>query len=109
MAETLKVLGQSAPNGSTETALYTVPASTEVTVSTLVVCNRGSSKQTFRVYVAVGGEATASKQYLFYDMDIAANDTITATLGITLAATDVVRVYASSGDLSFNLFGVEIS
>jgi len=31
------------------------------------------------------------------------------TLGITLATTDVVSVYASSADLSFSAFGSEIS
>jgi len=40
---------------------------------------------------------------------IAANDSTTLTLGITLAATDVVTVYASSADMSFNVFGTEIS
>jgi hypothetical protein len=30
-------------------------------------------------------------------------------LGITLAATDVVTVYASTADFSFNAFGTELS
>jgi len=29
-------------------------------------------------------------------------------LGITLATTDVVTVYASTADLSFNVFGTEL-
>lgn len=28
-------------------------------------------------------------------------------IGMCLSQTDVVKVYASSGDISFNLFGVE--
>jgi hypothetical protein len=31
------------------------------------------------------------------------------TIGITLGATDVITVYASTADLSFNVFGSEIS
>jgi hypothetical protein len=31
------------------------------------------------------------------------------TLGITLAAGDLVRVFASSADMSFNAFGSELS
>jgi hypothetical protein len=31
------------------------------------------------------------------------------TIGVTLAATDVVTVYASSGTVSFNAFGSEIA
>ena len=49
------------------------------------------------------------KHYLAYDAVIAANDTILLTLGITLAATDVVTVYAGTSSLSFSLFGAEIT
>ena len=108
MADTWKVLGQAAPSATTETDLYTVPGSTSTTISSLMVCNRGSSA-TFRVSVSVGGGATANKDYLYYDLAIPANDTFGATLGITLAATDVVRVYASTTDLSFAAFGVEVA
>lgn len=109
MPTTLKVLGQSAPNATTETTLYTVPASTTAVASSLVVCNRGAVGDTFRVSINVAGIATATKAYLYYDLPIGANDTFTATLGITLAATDVVRVYAGTASLSFNLFGQENS
>ena len=40
MSDTLKVLGQQAPAGTTETILYTVPAATQTTISSIVVCNR---------------------------------------------------------------------
>ena len=107
--ETLKVLGQSAPSATTLTDLYTVPGATQATVSSIVVCNRGGSAQTFRVSVAVGGAANANAQYLFYDVPIPANDTFVATVGLSLAATDVLRVYASSTDLSFSAFGAEVT
>jgi len=57
--------------------------------------------------VAVAGAALATKQYLYYDVAIGGNDTFMATIGITLATTDVVRVYATLATLSFNLFGIE--
>lgn len=101
----IRTLGQSAPNATTETTLFT--ATYQTVVSTVVVCNRASTPDTFRVSVSVGGGATATKDYLYYDVAIAANDTFCATLGITLAATDIVRVYAGTANLSFNLFGAE--
>ena len=107
MATTLKVLGQSAPSATTETTLYTVPAATSTVASSLVICNRGAVADAFRVSVSVAGGATATKDYLFYDLPIDANDTFIATIGIALAATDVVRVYAGTTSLSFNLFGQE--
>lgn len=108
MAITYKTLGQAAPNTTTETDLYTVPASTSVVCSTLVICNRGSTG-TVRVSVSVGGGATANKDYIIYDVSVDVGNSLTFTLGITLAATDIVRVYASTADFSFNLFGSEFT
>ena len=107
MALTLKVLGQVAPAATTATDLYTVPASTSMVVSTLSVCNRGATNSTFRVSIRVAGAADATKQYLYYDTVAPKNDTVAATLGITLAATDVVTVYAGNANLSFQIFGQE--
>ena len=109
MALTYKILGQSNPAATTATDLYTVPPSTNTVVSTLQVCNQAATDATFRVSVRQAGAATNAKQYLAYDTTIPANDSIALTLGITLAATDVVTVYASTTTLSFNLFGSELT
>lgn len=106
---TYKVLGQSAPSATTETDLYTVPAATETIVSTITVANRSSTLATFRISVAVNGAATANKDYVIYDLTIDGNGFISLTLGITLDATDKIRVYASTANLSFNAFGSEIA
>lgn len=106
MGQVYKVLGQVNPGATTLTVLYTVPALTSTVVSSVIVCNEGAAG-TFRVSVAVAGAADNAKQYLFYDVAIGANTSITATLGISLATTDVVKCYASSTDMAFNLFGVE--
>ena len=109
MAETLKLLAQSNPLAATLTDAYTVPASTSVTVSSIVVCNRSATDTTFRVSVAVAGAADDNKQYLYFDEEIKGNTTFVLTGGITLAATDVVRVYATLATLTFSVFGVEVA
>ena len=109
MATTYKVLGQISPAATTETALYTVPASTSAIGSSIIIANRSTTVATFRVSIVVGGVATTNKDYIYYDLPIGANDTFIATIGITLATTDVVRVYASNTNLSFSLYGSEIS
>lgn len=109
MTDVIKVLGQSAPSATTVTTLYTVPNLTLTTVSSLVICNRAGSGGTFRVSVHVAGAGADNKQYLFYDQSINANTTQTVVIGMCLNQTDVVKVYASSADFSFNLFGVETS
>lgn len=108
MATTYKVLGQSAPSATTNTTLYTVPAATSTIVSTLSVCNRGISTA-FRVAVRPAGAVIADEHYVVYDSYVNAGDTIFLTLGITLAATDVVTIYAGTANISFGLFGSEIA
>ena len=107
MADVLKVLGQSAPNATSEDDIYTVPNLTLTTCSSMSVCNRGATATTFRIYIGVAGAAAANKQYIFYDAPISGNSTVSLVLGWTLNQTDVVRVYAGNANLSFNLFGVE--
>jgi len=109
MADTLKILGQLSPAATTVTDLYTVPASRSSTVSSIVVCNRAATAATFRISVAAAGVADATSQYLFYEQAIDANSTFIATIGMTLATTDKVRVYASTANFSFTVFGVEVA
>ena len=109
MANTLKVLGQSNPLAATLTDAYTVPGVTSATVSTITVANRSATTTSFRISVAIAGAADNAVQYVAYDTAIAGNDTIAFTIGVTLATTDVVRVYATLATLSFNIFGVEVT
>jgi hypothetical protein len=104
-----KVLGQAEPAATTATTLYTVPSATDAVVSTLVVANKAAAAGSYRIAVRPAGASLEDKHYLAYDVPLAANDSIALTLGITLDATDVVTVYASSADMSFNAFGSEIS
>jgi hypothetical protein len=107
MATARKVLGQSRPAAATETALYTVPAGGSTVVSTLTVANDGAAT-TFRVRIAVNGAATAASQDLFPSgTAIGATALVALTAGLTLAAGDVVRVYATLATLTFQLFGEE--
>jgi len=109
MPTAYKVLGQSNPSATTATTLYTVPSATDTVVSTVSVCNQASTAGTFRLAVRPAGATLAAQHYVAYDTPIAANDTIALTLGITLDATDVITVYASSANMSFSAFGSEIS
>jgi len=109
VATTYKVLGQSAPSATTATALYTVPAATSAVVSTINVCNRSGVNVDFRVAVRPAGASLANQHYLCYDLVVPANDSIALTLGVSLAATDVLEVYAGTANLSFTAFGAELS
>jgi glucose-6-phosphate dehydrogenase assembly protein OpcA len=109
MATAYKVLGQLAPSATTATTLYTVPSATEAIVSTIVVANRDSSSATYRIAIRPDGATLSNEHYIAYQVTVGASDSTTLTLGITLNAADVVTVYASTANLSFNIFGSEIT
>lgn len=108
MATVYKVLGQSNPAATTNTTLYTVPAATSAVVSTLSITNLGVST-TFRVAVRPAGASIANQHYIVYDSTINAGSSVYLTLGVSLATTDVVTVYAGTANLAFSLFGSEVS
>ena len=109
MATAYKVLGQQIPAATTATTLYTVPASTSTVVSSITVCNQAGSDATFRIAIRPAGETLATKHYIVYGATVPASDSTVFTLGLTLATTDVITVYASSATVSFNAYGSEIS
>jgi glucose-6-phosphate dehydrogenase assembly protein OpcA len=109
MPTVYKVLGQSAPSATSNTTLYTVPAATSAVVSTIVVANRAATSATYRIAIRPAGATLANQHYIAYDVTVGASDSTTLTLGITLAATDVITVYGSTANLSFSVFGSEIT
>ena len=104
-----KVLGQSNPSATTATTLYTVPSSKEAVISSISICNLASSSATYRIAVRPAGATLANVHYLAYDVTVGAADTTIITVGITLATTDVITVYASTANLVFHAYGDEAS
>ena len=111
--ELYKVIAQAEPAASVLTDVLTVPAATQIVISSLVINNtaqQASPQDAFvRVAIAIGGAVDAIKQYIVYDVKILKNDTLPLTLGITLNATDVVRVFSDQTKIAFNFFGTEIT
>lgn len=109
MATTYKVLGQLNPSATTATTLYPCPAGTQTVISTITVCNQAGTSGTYRIAVRPNGATLSAEHYVVYDATVQANTTAAYTLGITLDASDIVTVYASSANMSFNAFGSEIA
>ena len=104
-----KVLGQAAPSATTNTDVYTSPAATQSVVSTITIANRAATASTFRLAIRPAGAAIANQHYIAYDVPVAGNDSTNLTLGVTLAATDVVTVYCGTANFSVSVFGSQIS
>lgn len=104
-----KVLGQSNPSATTATTLYTVPASTEAIISSLVIANLDSASATFRIAVRPDGATLANSHYIAYNITVGASDSTVLTMGVAVNAGDVITVYASTANLTFSAFGSEIA
>lgn len=109
MADTLKVLGQVNPSAATLTTLYTVPASTSTVVSSVTIANRSATATAFRISIQIAAAADDNKQYIAYDVSIKGNEVFTFTLGISMATTDVLKIYATLATLTFTAYGVEVT
>lgn len=109
MATTYKVLGQVNPSATTATTLYTCPSATQTIISTITVCNQASTAATYRIAVRPNGASLAAEHYIVYGATVPASDSTMLTVGLTIDASDVVTVYSSSANLSFNAYGSEIA
>lgn len=112
MPNAYKVLAQSNPSATTNTLVYTVPSSTSTVISTVTICNQASSAGSYRIIIQPSADVSSTiltKQYIAYDVSVAANDTTALSLGVTLTAGDVIKLYASSANISINVFGSEIT
>lgn len=111
MAIAPKVLAQHTPaaGGAFEDA-YTVGAGVQTTVATIIAHNDGSSgtTDTAQIRVAVAGAVNALTQQL-YNFNVPDEGTVQITTGITLSATDVIRVASTNGDVNFHFYGIEES
>lgn len=108
MAFDYKILGQSAPSATTATTVYTVPSGRSAVVSSIIVCNRSATATTYRIALRPAGATLADQHYVAYDVAVGGNDTTAVSIGITLAATDVVTVYTTAATVSFTVSGSEI-
>ncbi len=109
MTDTFKVLWQSKPGAASLTDTTAVPGASSWMISTITICNQSAVATSFRISVAIAGAADTPAQYIAYDAPIDGNDTVVLTLGISMATTDLIRVYNTLATCSFNAFGVEVT
>jgi hypothetical protein len=111
MMPTVYKNGQVQGTASTGTyaTLYSTSASVTAVISSLVVCNQSSSSITYRIGLMGSAGTPSASEFLVYDATIAGNDTVALTLGISMAASQFIRVSTSASTSSFAAFVSEIS
>lgn len=100
------VLGQVSLASTTNTLVYTVPASTLAYVN-VNVSNRNASDIAVRVALASTASPT-NGEYIEYESFIAPNGVLERT-GLVLEAGRKVIAYSNSTNVSVNVYGVEQS
>lgn len=107
MATNRKILGQAAPANTTPVMVYEVPASTQTTVLSIKVCNRGSTEIPFRLAVIPDTESIANEHYIAYDLPCRGNDVFSDSIPLCLATGDAIWFTGDNG-LSITVTGMEI-
>lgn len=109
MANTWKSLGQGSPAAGVREDTYTVPGGTSAVTSTICCANRSQTSTRVTVSHAVAGAAHEDKQVFIPSVLIPGREPYTFTVGVTLAATDKLRCMSDNGQVSFNVWGQEIT
>jgi hypothetical protein len=111
MPNVYKILGQvHANNAGQYYNLYTVPNGVSAICSSIIVTNLNTSPAKFNIAVCPSGVASPNEQhFIYYEVNLPINDTFIATVGVTLAGGDSIKVYSDVGKtVTFNLSGTEI-
>ena len=112
MPTVYKRLGAAAGSGTIGSGanLYTCPAGTSTVVSSIVVCNASSTAYTYSIGISTTSATYQAGGYIVFQATVAANDTVTLTLGLVLDATNKFLVASSSNAaVNFSVYGSEIS
>lgn len=103
-----KKLGAADLAATTNTSVYTVPASTEAIVNVNIV-NRNAAGTTRTVRLAIAESGTpGDEDWIEYDLELDGSGVLERT-GIHLAATEVIVAYASDTGVSVVAYGNERS
>ena len=110
MTLTEKRLAQSYPNATTNTTVYTVPASTKAIVRNIAMCNVTAAPITVRVFAVPNGVGAAVTNAIFYDYEVPENFTFTKDLHLVLDTVgDFIVVWVSAQGVTFTISGVQVT
>ena len=112
MAQNFKRLGAINPSGNTQTNVYVVPASTEAVISTIAICNQSATNVSYSLIVMPPGSFNASAaaaDFVVRGAVVPAADSIILTIGLTANAGTVIAANTNNPNVSFSIFGSEIS
>ena len=99
------ILGQNALAATTNTTVYTVPASTHAVVNVSILNRSGSSASTVRLAVSASG-SPGNAEWIEYGVSVPKSAVLERT-AISLNAGRNVVAWASGSDCSVSVYGIE--
>ena len=115
MPTTYKILGQTLPTANVLSNVYVVPAATSTILNTITICNQSSANANVDIIVRPINETLANKHYLLRTITIPRADTMILSPGLTLnasvilAVNNAVHTGETAANVSFNVYGVELT
>lgn len=109
MAKVYKIAGQSTPEGTVDTIIYTVPSGKEFVASNMSITNRSTNlSASFRIALVPQGESLGNKHYIEYDAFIDCRESKRVPINLGMDEGTKVYIRTNLSNLSFTLGGVEI-
>ena len=99
------ILGQAALSATTNTTVYTVPASTHAVVNINVLNRSATDAVTVRLAISSTGTPTTA-EYIEYDVSVPKTAVVERT-AISLNTGKNVVAYTSGSDVSVSVYGIE--
>ena len=106
-----RLAGPTAPSATTETIVYTCPASptTSTIIKQIIVCNTSASAATFNMSLVPSGGSAGTANRLFSSVPIAGNETIFLDVSQSMVSGDFVSFNNSAANITVTISGIENS
>lgn len=100
---------QGTASTSTYSILYSVPAGKSAVISTISIANTAATDTNYRIAIVDTDVTPTATDWLVYDSVVSANDSTFLSIGITLTATQKLKISSSANTTTFMCFISEIS
>jgi hypothetical protein len=108
MPTSYKILGQINPNANTLTNVYSTGSASAI-VGTITIRNFSDANASYSLIVRPTGTTLNTQHYIVRGGVVPFREQVTITGAVTMNANTILVANTSSGSITFNAFGVEIT
>lgn len=111
MALQEKQLGQARAGNTTATSVYSPASSTTAIIKMLTLCNTSAATASFRIFVDDDGTTYDETTALYWDVDLAANQSVEIDTFIAMNDSSGNLAYRTSvaSAITITVFGAEVT